>query len=257
MRSSYWLPVTAGSALASARCSTSCDSRMARRSASRGPDQLRLLGSVSRSVPFRPCWRISSPACSRDASAATSAGTRRRIGPGARQLRAPGRARLQRHGRTDPGQLPHGGPSSLTGWVACLLQIPIELWCQATRPADPGRRYPRCQARFRDRHRRRVHRLPGNDHHGGEATEVADPALDRNVRRASWARRFSPQWSAGSAGWGQPLAARQYPTLDSSGARWCWLYAAEGRTASPWPDPRSASTAREAVQAVYVDLDAP
>ncbi len=86
------------------------------------------------------------------------------------------------------------------------FQTPLDLWCQAVRDPDPGRRYPRCLPRFEivsgDAIRLTVTFTDGD---GGS---MAFASVDQDTVAGRTVRRLAPYWSAGApAG---PLTAGRF-----------------------------------------------
>lgn len=83
----------------------------------------------------------------------------------------------------------------------------VELWCQASRGQDPGRKYPRCQPRFEivtgDAIRLHVRFTDG------EEGQIAFAPIDQDTFAGRTIKRMPPWWSAGAFA-GRPLEAGRY-----------------------------------------------
>ncbi len=92
---------------------------------------------------------------------------------------------------------------------------PIELWCQATREPDPGRKYPRCMPRFEivagDAIRLRVDVT--NGHRGG----IAFAPVDQDTIVGYTMPEIPVRWSVGASA-GRPLGDGVYTYKAEEGA---------------------------------------
>jgi hypothetical protein len=83
----------------------------------------------------------------------------------------------------------------------------VELWCQASRGQDPGRKYPRCQPTFEivsgDAIRLWVRFTDG------EEGQLAFAPIDQDTFAGKTIKRLPPWWSAGASA-GRPLEAGRY-----------------------------------------------
>ena len=75
------------------------------------------------------------------------------------------------------------------------FEPPLDLWCQATRDPDPGRRYPRCQPRFEIVSGDAI-RLTLTFTDGGTGSMAFAP-IDQDTVAGRTVRRVAPHWSAG------------------------------------------------------------
>ncbi len=91
--------------------------------------------------------------------------------------------------------------------VRIFFDPAIELWCQANRGQDPGRKYPRCQPRFEivtgDAIRLQVRFTDG------EEGRLAFAPVDQDTFAGGTIGRMPPWWSAGESA-GRPLEAGRY-----------------------------------------------